>query len=631
MLSAKEMTQITLPGTLKEFPPGSPCVSKQQVRVLHALWPYLKPYSRTLGLTLLALLGAATATLAIPYAVRHLIDSGILASGSDWGADNIYFVALLLLASILAFCSAMRYYLVTRLGERVVADLRKKLYRHLIRMGPSFFERYSVGDILLRLNADTTLVQIVVGGSLSVAMRSAIILAGSFVMLLVTNWYLGGMVLLLVPLVVFPIVILGRQVRRLSRISQDQLAEGGGLATETLHSVQTVQILNMEVHIAERFSALTERAFYAACARTRVRAVLTAVAIFIVTGAVVMVLWRGSHEVFQGHMASGELGQFLLYAVLLAGSAGGLSEIWGDVQRAAGAMERLLELLEIPADTLTLTRPCSLPVSGAGEIDFQGLCFHYPSRPQVMVLRDFSLHIEPGENVALVGANGTGKTTVFRLLLRMYDPYTGQIRVDGMDIAKVPPSEVRSRIALVPQETVLFTGSVLDNIRYGRPEATDREVMRAAQAALVSEFAEDLPEGYDTPLGEHGKRLSGGQQQRIVIARAILKNPLVMLLDEAISALDTESGLLVQQALQQMMRKHTTLVIAHQLTTVKRADRIVVLDKGRIVAEGHHAELMRQGGLYRRLVELELAAEYGEAPRRQVQAGERAAEPVRES
>jgi ATP-binding cassette subfamily B protein len=584
----------------------------RKLRPLRQLLPFLTPYQSRIVLALLALLVAAAATLAMPVAVRQVIDLGL--SSEHAGSINRYFLALFALALVLAAFSSMRFYLVSWLGERVVADIRSAVYRHILHLSPTFFEVTRTGEVLSRLTTDTTLIQSVVGSSLSVALRSAITLLGGITMLAVTSPRLTAMILVLVPLVIGPILFFGRRLRQLSRASQDRIADASGLAGETLNAIRIVQAFTLEPLQGRRFSESVEISFATALMRIRTRALLTAVAIAIVFGAVVFVLWVGAHDVISRRMSGGELGQFLLYAILVAGSAAALSEIWGELQRAAGATERLMELLNAQPDIRTPAHPLALPELGHGQIVFERLTFHYPSRPGQLALDDFSLRVEPGATVALVGPSGAGKSTVFQLLLRFYDPQSGRILVDGVDIAQARPEDVRARIGIVPQETAIFATDVLENIRYGRPEAGEDEIIAAARAALVDEFAERLPQGWRTFLGERGVRLSGGQQQRIAIARAILKNPPILLLDEATSALDAESERLVQEALEHLLENRTTLVIAHRLATVLRADRTVVMDRGRIVAVGRHEELLRQGGLYARLAELQFG--YGETPER---------------
>ena len=574
-----------------------------RLRPLRGLLPFLRPYVRTIALALIALLLAAGATLSMPVAVRYVIDSGIAAEGAT--SIDRYFLALFALASLLALFSALRFYLVSWLGERVVADIRTAVFKHVLRQSPTFFEVTRSGEVLSRLTTDTTLIQSVVGSSLSVALRSLITLLGALIMLAVTSPRLTAIIILLIPLIIIPIILTGRRVRKLSRASQDRIADTSAVAGEVLGAIQIIQAFTLETRQAERFGAFVEEAFHTAKRRIRTRALLTVFGILTVFGGIVFVLWVGAQDVIAGRMTGGELGQFLLYAIFVGGSSAGLSEIWGEIQRAAGATERLMELLQAQPDIIVPDRPVALPEPGFGRIAFEHIRFNYPSRPEQAALQDFSLTVAAGETVALVGPSGAGKSTVFQLLLRFYQPAAGRILLDGVDIAQAEPEAVRRRIGIVPQDTVLFADTILENIRYGRPEAGDEEVRAAAKAAAADEFIQHLPQGYATFVGERGVRLSGGQQQRVAIARAILKKPPILLLDEATSALDAESETLVQRALAELMRARTTLVIAHRLATVLNADRIVVMEQGRIVASGAHAELMGQGGLYARLAELQ--------------------------
>jgi ATP-binding cassette subfamily B protein len=584
-------------------PPDRP--KNRSLRPLRALLPFLRPYRGTLLAALAALLVAAGAMLALPVALRYLIDEGLASSSTE--TINRYFLAFMAAAGVFGVFAALRFYLVTWLGERVVADLREAVYARVIRMDPGFFEVTRIGEVLSRLTADTTLVQSIAGVNLSITLRSAISLAGSLVMLAITSARLTGMIVLLIPVVIAPLVILGRRVRRLSRASQDRIADTSGIADETLNAIQTVQAFTLEDVNARRFGEAVEDSFRAAVRRTKTRSTLTAIATMLVFGAITFVLWMGAHSVVRGEMTGGQLGQFLLYAVYVAIAAASLSEMWGEVQRAAGAMERLVELQQAAPTIVAPSDPVALPTPGRGEIRFERVWFRYPSRPESTALADFDLSIRPGETVAFVGPSGAGKSTAFQLLLRFYDPAQGRILMDGVDIATADPEQVRRRIGLVPQETMLFAASARENIRYGRPEASDAEVESAARAAAADDFIRRLPEGYETFLGERGARLSGGQRQRIAIARAILRDPPILLLDEATSSLDAESERLVQGALERLMRDRTTIIIAHRLATVLQADRIVVMDHGRIVAQGTHGELVRDNELYARLAALQFA------------------------
>jgi ATP-binding cassette subfamily B protein len=573
-----------------------------EIRPLKGLLPFLAPYRWTIAGVISALLAAAAFTLALPVAFRRVIDGF---SAENATLIDQYFMALIGVAAALAIATALRFYLVTRLGERVIADIRVAVFDHVAGMSPAFFERIMTAEVLSRLTTDTSVIQAVVGSTASIALRNLLLLAGGVVMLLVTSAKLTGMTLMLVPLVVFPILILGRRVRRLSRLSQDLVAESAAAAGETLQAVQTVQAMTHEGPSRARFKARVEAAYGAAKARIAARAWLTAIVIFFVFAGVVGVMWIGARDVLAGRMTPGEMAQFVLYAVFTAGAVGALSEVWGELQRAAGATERLVELLAMQNPIREADEPLPPAEPARGEIVFERVSFAYQTRREIPALRDVSFHIRPGERVALVGPSGAGKTTVLQLLLRFYDPEAGRIYLDGVPIERLRLRDLRRRLSLVPQEPVIFADTVRANILFGRPEAGEEEVVEAARAAAAHDFIMALPQGYDTWLGERGVLLSGGQKQRIAIARAILRDAPVLLLDEATSSLDAESERAVQEAVERLSRGRTTLVIAHRLATVKRADRILVLEAGRLVASGTHDELVAGGGLYARLARLQ--------------------------
>jgi ATP-binding cassette subfamily B protein len=552
-----------------------------------------------------ALLIAAAAMLFLPMTLRNVIDQGF--SAENVAAIDRYFLWLLGAAAVFAAFASLRFYLVGWIGERVVSDIRSAVYEKVIRMDPAFFEVTKTGEVLSRLTTDTSLIQSLSGAGLSILLRSSISFLGSLVLLLVTSLKLALIIFALIPAVMLPMFYFGRRVRRLSRDSQDRVADTSGLAGETLNAIQTVQAFTLEELQRTRYDSAVEDSFRTGIHRMRARAWMIALVVMTVFSAVTLVLWMGARSVLDGTMTGGELAQFLSYALFMSTAVGSLAELWGEVQRAAGAMERTVELLQSRPSIVTPEKPVPLgPARGA--IRFEQLGFSYPSRPDTRALDGFDLAIAPGETVAFVGPSGAGKSTVFQLLLRFFDPSQGRIFIDDTDIAQADPVAVRARVGLVPQETIIFGASARENIRYGRPGASDAEIEAAARAAAADEFIRKLPEGYDTFLGEKGARLSGGQKQRIAIARAILKNPPILLLDEATSSLDSESERLVQDALEQLMRDRTTLVIAHRLATAINSDRIVVIDRGRIVGVGRHEQLLQDNALYARLAALQFAA-----------------------
>jgi len=569
---------------------------------LLGLAPFLKPYWLRWIWTFLALIVAAGTTLTLPVAFRYLIDSGF-SSGKSEHIDH-YFLALFGLSVILAIATALRFYFVSWLGERVTADVRSAIYSHILRMSPQFFEITKTGEVLSRLTTDTTLIQTVVGTSLSMGLRNLFMLIGGIVMLIVTSPTLAGYILITLVLVIAPILIFGRKVRKLSRDSQDRVADSSALAGEVLNAMPTVQSYTQEERESVRFNFSVETAFQTALSRIRARSILTVVVIVLVFAAISFVLWLGAQAVIAGTMTGGELSQFIMYAVVTAGAIGAITEVWGELQRAAGATERLMELLHIESPVIETSNPKQLPAQGSG-IEFENVNFSYPSRPDTLALKNFSLNIRHGEHIALVGPSGAGKTTLFQLLFRFYDPQSGVVRFNGVNLRDLTLKDARQPFSVVLQETIIFAGSVLDNIRYGNPQATLEDVKQAAEIAAANDFIEALPQGYDTFLGERGVRLSGGQRQRISIARAVLSNPPILLLDEATSALDAESESQVQQALDNAAHNRTTLVIAHRLATVQAADRIVVMEAGEIVAEGTHAQLLLESPLYARLAKLQ--------------------------
>ncbi len=593
-MSGKDMTQDSDRHELR--------AKSTRVSALSGLAPFLSPYRAMIVAAGLALVVTAGLSLALPLAVRRVVD-GFETSAA--GLLDQYFLSFLGIAGLLSLGTGLRYYLVTRLGERVVADIRKAVFDRMVSMSPAFFEKIMTGEVLSRITTDTTLILSVIGSSVSVALRNILISLGGLVLLFLTSPKLTGMVLLIVPLVIVPIIVLGRRLRRLSRENQDWVATSSGNASEALLSVSTVQAFTNEGTVRETFSDVTERSFMSAKQRILTRAMMTVIVIALITSGVVVVLWIGARDVRTELMTVGELVQFVIYAVMVSGAAGALSEIWGELQRAAGAAERLVELLGATDGVTDPAVPLPLPDRTRRELVFDDVTFRYPARPGIAALNGVSMHISPGETVALVGPSGAGKSTVFHLLLRFYDPSSGGIRIDGVDLRETSRAGFRRAIALVPQDPVIFAASARENIRFGRPGASDRDVEAAAEAAAAHDFISNLPDGYETNVGERGITLSGGQRQRIAIARAILRDAPILLLDEATSALDAESERLVRNAVDSLSRDRTTLIVAHRLATVKRADRILVFDEGRIVAEGTHESLVKRDGLYTRLARLQ--------------------------
>ncbi|MCY3983772.1 MAG: ABC transporter transmembrane domain-containing protein [Roseovarius sp.] len=576
--------------------------ASSQIGVLSELWRFASPYLTLLCSSVCALVLTATLSLVLPLAVRRVVDNF---SAEDGILLNYYFMASIVIAGLLAIGTGLRYALVTKLGERVVADIRKAVFEHVLRMSPVFFERIMTGEILSRVTTDTTLIQSVVGSSISIALRNALIFIGGLIMMLVTSAKLTMMVLLLVPLILVPILSLSRKLRRLSRENQDWIAASSGKASEALNHVQTVQAFTNENAASSGFADVTEQSYVSAMRRIKTRALMTVFVIFLIFTGIVCVLWIGALDVRLERMSAGTLIQFVIYSVLVGGSAAALSEIWGELQRAAGATERIVELLQAEDNILDPDKPAPLPSPTRGEIWFDSVDFAYPSRPYIPALRKFNLKIRQGETIALVGPSGAGKSTVVQMIQRFYDPDNGRILLDGLEIDGFARKDLRSAIAVVPQDPVIFADTIRENIRFGRMDATDAEIIDSTKSAAAHEFIIDLSDGYDTYVGERGVLLSGGQRQRIAIARAILRDAPILLLDEATSSLDAESEQAVRMAVERMSRSRTTVIVAHRLATVKKADRIIVMDNGGIVASGNHKSLIAENGLYARFAKLQ--------------------------
>ncbi len=577
------------------------------VRPLLTLWPYLKPYKWMVVATILALCTSAMSMLVLPLAVRRMIDFGF--SGQDAETIQTYFIALLGVGAVLAVSGASRFFCVQWLGERMVADLRRDVFAHLTRLSPAFFEQQRSGELMSRLTADTTQIKSAVGVAVSQSLRNTVMLTGAITMMIVTSPQLAGLVVFAIPLIVLPLIAYGRTVRKLSRRAQDTLAESSAFAAENISEVRTLQSFTNEIPVRTRYQVAIEETFEAARSRMMARAVLTGSIIFLVFASITGILWYGASGVLEGTITAGTLSQFVLYSVFAAGALGELSEVWGELQQAAGSAERLVELLEVEPEIKSPATPVGLPSPGEGRVNFDAVTFSYPTRLEEIALDNVSFSVAPGETVAIVGPSGGGKSTVFGLLSRFYDPTSGTVRIDGVNVATGDLAEVRGRLAVVPQDVALFADTALENIRFGRPDATEAEVRDAAKVARADGFISELPHGYATMVGERGVTLSGGQRQRIAIARAVLRDAPILLLDEATSALDATNEAEVQAALEKIMADRTTLVIAHRLATIRGANRILVMDNGRIVEEGTHAELAARGGLYGRLA----AQQFGQA------------------
>ena len=579
-------------------------VTKQDLGTLKSLIPLLKPYIKEMIFALLGLMVAASATLAVGTGVKGVIDTGFGKGNAE--LLNQTLVVLFIIITVMSAATFARFYYVSWVGERVVADLRRRIFRHLLQLSPSFYETAQSGDLISRMNVDTSLLQVVIGSSVSIAMRNLLLLIGGAVMMFISSPKLAIMVFFIVPLVIVPIILLGRSVKELSRITQEKIGDISSGLEETIHGFSTIQALTREDIISKNFNDKAEAAFKASLSRVSVRAWMIVAVLVLVFGSIAVIMWRGGHDVIGGFMTAGELSSFVFYAILVAGAAGAISEVFGDLQRAAGAIERITELLMVQSDIKILPKPLALPDPGYGKIFFDNVSFFYPSRPQSAAVDSVNLQIKQGEKIAIVGPSGAGKSTMFQLLLRFYDPVAGMIQVDGFNITEVHPRDLRRKIAYVPQDIVIFSQDVMANIRMGRPEATDEEVFAASTAASAHEFIEELPQKYKTFVGEKGVRLSGGQKQRIGIARAFLRNAPILLLDEATSALDSQNEKDIQKALAELILNRTTLIIAHRLSTVTHCDRIIVMDKGQIVETGNHEDLMNKQGLYAKLAKLQL-------------------------